>query len=282
MKNAPGPGRVLRSPVVVGVPAVTAAPRPSDDPRHPFRERCCDDCGEPARPVMMSCGDRTCGKCRAKWYGQHYKSVLALLSCFNDIRFLTLTERNIADLAFRKAHVVQLRKWFGELRRRFPQILGGVYVVQGTNIGNGWHPHIHALFDGFYIHEKVLRSAWRKITNGSFEVKIKRATDPAKALGYLLSDFLQAPRIRPEDHDVYNEVFRGSRLLQTFGKYWKWKFLVAHAPFKCPKCGCEKSVDREAWLIAAEGRAWDDENIRGPTPLVRPGLFMNAGLSIGY
>jgi len=233
------------------------SPRPPEDPRHPILEIVCVGCGEPTRPVMISCGDRTCSLCRGKWYGQHYKAVLDFVSGFKDVRFLTLTEKNIKDGDFRKEHVVQLRGWFGELRKKFPGIRGGVYVVQATNGGKGWHPHLHILFDGSYVLEDDLRRAWREITKGSFEVKIERVTDLDKAVGYLLSDFLQAPKIRPEDVDVYNEVFKGSRLLQTFGSYKNWKFRIARAPFKCPFCGCDKSTTRERYDLAVACRAVD-------------------------
>ena len=186
------------------------------------------------------------------------------VSGWKDIRFLTLTERNIADLDFRKSHIVQLRGWFGELRRRFKEIEGGVYDVQATNRGRGWHPHLHILFDGSFVLEDQVRDAWREITKGSFEIKLKRVTDPEKAVGYLLSDFLQAPKIRPEDVAVYNEVFRGSRLLQTFGKCKGHRFIIPRPKFKCPKCGCEKSTDRDSWLKAAEVRAMEFSGDNSP------------------
>jgi hypothetical protein len=66
-------------------------------------------------------------------------------------------------------------------------------------------------------------------------VDIRLIQNPKTAVRYLLSDFLQSPRIRPEDIETFNSIFKGARLVQPFGKYRRFKFRV---PYKCPKCGC--------------------------------------------
>jgi hypothetical protein len=147
---------------------------------------------------------------------------------------MTLTVRNIPDQLFGRADVAALRGHFSKLRRRFKTINGGFYVVQTTNAGKGWHLHLHVLFDGQFIAQKALSKAWADITAGSWIVGIERVQQPERAVKYLLMDFLQAPKIRPEDAGAFNFVFRGSRLVQPFGIYRKTKFRI---PYKCPDCG---------------------------------------------
>ena len=65
-------------------------------------------------------------------------------------------------------------------------------------------------------------------------VNIQQAKDPARAIRYLLSDFSGAPRIRPEDYQEYNGVFKSSRMVQPFGIY---KYLKFKHAYKCPHCG---------------------------------------------
>lgn len=198
---------------------------------HPFLTLYCGHCGHPLK-VKLGCGDRTCPECRLKWFGYHFKALLGLVSSWRTAYFLTLTLKNINEIG--RFHVKDLRKDFERLRRRFKQIQGGFYVVQATNRGKGWHLHLHILYDGFFINQKELAAAWMEITGDSFMVDIRRVGDPRTAVRYLLSDFLQAPRIREADAADFNGMFKGSRLVQPFGKY---KATKLRRPYKCPKCG---------------------------------------------
>lgn len=206
------------------------------DDLHPFITLNCSHCGRPLK-VRLSCGDRTCPKCRKKWFGYHFKTLLDCISEWKAVYFLTLTVRNIPDQSFGRHDVKAIRDWFGTFRRRFKSILGGFYVVQATNRGKGWHLHLHVLYDGVFMPKNIIADAWTEISGGSYIVDIKLVQSPKTAVRYLLSDFLQSPRIRPEDFADFNGVFKGSRLVQPFGKYRKTKFRI---PFKCPDCGrCE-------------------------------------------
>lgn len=201
------------------------------DDRHPFLTLYCGHCGH-ALKVKLGCGDRTCPECRIKWFGYHFKALLSLVAGWKSAYFLTLTMRNIPEIG--RHDVAGLRKDFERLRRRFKRIEGGFYVVQATNRGRGWHLHLHVLFDGLFISQNALSEAWAEITGGSFVVDIRKVDNPRTAVRYLLSDFLQAPRIRVEDAAEFNGIFRGSRLVQPFGKY---KATKLRRPYKCPDCG---------------------------------------------
>jgi len=204
------------------------------DDRHPFLTLNCSHCGHPLK-VRLGCGDRTCPTCRKKWFGYHFGTILEIVSKWKAVYFMTLTLRNIPDREWSKDHVREFRANFGKLRRRFKTILGGFYCVQTTNYGKGWHLHLHVLFDGTFIPQKLLSATWLKITGGSWIVGIELVSDRRKAVGYLLRDFLQAPKIRPEDSEAFNSVFHGSRLIQPFGKYRNTRF--PRVPFVCPVCG---------------------------------------------
>jgi hypothetical protein len=205
-----------------------------EDPDHPFRTLYCVHCGHPVT-FEISCGDRTCPKCRRKWFGYHYKFLVDLVKTWTVIHSLTLTTRNIPDNEFCRNDVKRIRDDFTKLRKRLPDILGGFYVTQATNKGRGWHLHLHVVFDGKFIPKERVVRLWSEITGGSFIVDIADVKTPEKAIRYLLADFNGRPRIRPEDFNKYNEIFKGSRLVQPFGIYRKLKIRV---PYKCPECGC--------------------------------------------
>lgn len=206
------------------------------DPDHPWLTLFCGHCGHQLK-VELSCGSRVCPKCRRKWYGYHYKSLVNLVRTWpkGSRRSMTLTLKNIPDIEFSRYSVKDIRAFFSKLRSKFKkEILGGFYVVQATNSGNGWHLHLHVLYDGSYIRQRVLAGVWKEIT-GSYVVHIQRTRTVERAVSYLLADFSGKPRIRPEDAATYDAVFKGSRLVQPFGVYRHYKFKV---PFKCPECGC--------------------------------------------
>lgn len=227
------------------IPDPSQASEIRGDPRHPFKAIFCEHCGFVHR-FKISCGRRTCPVCRRKWFGYHFKPLFEVVDEWEIVHSLTLTTRNIPDGEFGRYHVKQIRDWFSQLRRRFRrEISGGFYVVQATNRGKGWHLHLHIIFEGKYIPQKVISNAWEKITGGSYIVDVKDVKDARKAIRYLLADFSGAPRIRPDDCEVYDSVFKGSRLVQPFGKFRTMKF---KRPFKCPVCGNDTWVDIDILL----------------------------------
>lgn len=205
------------------------------DLEHPFITLYCGHCGH-ALKIRLSCGSRVCPTCRKKWFGYHFKALSKIVGTWTVIHSLTLTIRNIPDREFGRYNVKEIRDYFSQLRSRFKQIEGGFYVVQATNSGSGWHLHLHVLFDGKFVPQSAISAAWKEITGGSYIVYLKDVKTPDKAIRYLLSDFSGRPRIRQSDEGIYDSVFKGSRLVQPFGKYRTVKLKV---PFKCPDCGSE-------------------------------------------
>lgn len=224
---------------------------------HPFITLCCGHCGQPLR-VRLGCGDRTCSVCRKKWFGYHFKALLDCVTSWKAVYFLTLTTKNIPDEAFGRQDVQRIRKSLEALRRRSRSIDGGFYVVQATNRGKGWHLHLHVLYDGTFLPKKWISDTWSEITAGSYIVDIRLVQDPKTAVRYLLSDFLQTPRIRAEDETVFNLVFKGSRLVQPFGKYRKTKF---RTPFECPECGecCWTTIEELLGEKRAFRKGYEDD-----------------------
>jgi|HubBroStandDraft_1064217.scaffolds.fasta_scaffold12753_2 hypothetical protein len=113
--------------------------------------------------------------------------------------FVTLTMKNVDDLS--SGGVRQLRRAFGKLRHRklwSKSVRGGVATVEVTNIGNGWHPHLHTVIDCHWLAWKTkpplpkdpialkkekytnaaieLEAAWSKcLGQATSSVKVKRA-----------------------------------------------------------------------------------------------------------
>ena len=233
--------------------------RHPEDPNHEYMTLFCVACGYQHR-IMLNCGDRTCEVCRRKWFGTHYNKIIGYVEKWKRPITVCLTLKNIPDTEFNKGSVKQLRGYFNKLRHRKDfktSIKGGFYMIQVTNDGNGWHLHMHIIYDGLYIPKEALVNAWREITGGSYIVDIGEAKKPARAVAYLLSDFSGTPRIREQDKTVYNDVFKRSRLVQAFGCYARTKM---SSPYKCPSCGGSSwriIIDMRRRIKRFVGRAYD-------------------------
>lgn len=211
--------------------------RPEVEHVHETLTLYCTKCGF-SWVATLNCGDRTCLKCRRKWHGHHRDTLQRIIEGWGgQVRVLTLTLKNVPDRDFNKDTIRRLRKCFSRLihRKYFKaRIRGGFYVVHLTNTGRGFHPHLHIIYHGEYIPKSTIVKAWGEITGDSYIVNIKPMVSTREALHYLLGDLLQRPRIRRRDVRKYNEVLKGSRLIQGFGDYSRVSF---REPFVCPMCG---------------------------------------------
>lgn len=207
-----------------------------EDSSHGYITLFCTQCGY-MHVVQLNCGDRTCPVCRKKWYGYHFRALANVMAAWKNVRIMTLTLKNIQSECFSKESVKNMRKSFTRLlhRKYFKsRIKGGFYFVHITNHGRGFHLHIHAVYEGEYIDNRKLSQAWHEITLDSFIVDVmKKNVSVKRALKYLLGDLLQKPKILDQYKCQYNEVMKGTRLVQGFGSYAHEKL---REPFRCPIC----------------------------------------------
>lgn len=210
-------------------------PEPEYDDKHRIITLHCKSCGYIYK-AKLNCGDRTCTECRRKWYGYHYKVLKGFIETWQKpVRVMTLTLRNYDNNEFNKGKIKYIRRSFNRLLHRayFKQkIRGGFYFIHLTNTGNGWHLHLHIIFDGDYIPHSAIKAAWQQLT-GSYIVDIRDIGSVHRVISYLIGDLLQKPRLIAGCAAKYNEVLRGSRLVQGFGLYAKAKI---RQPFICPLC----------------------------------------------
>lgn len=230
-------------------------------------------CGIPGVLVCCSCGHRhaTETRCKNKWCPSCVQSLAAerskrinfAVSRFKWPLFITLTMGNVDDLE--ADPVRQLRRAFGKLRaRKFwkETVRGGVASIEVTNIGNGWHPHLHAVIDCQWlsilttaprrhnsaaeIEHKIkaaggeLQEAWRQCLKQGPDpvIKVKRASAgiTTEVVKYSIkgTDLVSSP-------DPIGPLIRClqlTRLLTTFGSCYRLASIMEQeespAPFLCP------------------------------------------------
>lgn len=144
---------------------------------------------------------------------------------------LTFTVKNGEDLEERYKHLVGALKRLLARRRDFNagtkrapwtelcRVEGGVYNLESTNIGNGWHPHTHMLAAcSGEPDSAALSSEWQKITGDSFIVDVRPITnDPVDGFMEVFKYAVKFSELDYADNWHAAQVFRGKRLLASFG-----------------------------------------------------------------
>lgn len=164
------------------------------------------------------CAIRRAGRSLRRYVGR----IESALSADPELRayLIGLTVKNGDDLAERKRHLkaslLRLRKVRnGEFRKA----VGGVYSIETTNRGKGWHPHVHAIWLCRTPPDKYqLSREWQEITGDSMIV------DVADMTGDLIGGCVEVLKyaLKNSDLSLHNQVLawsalRGARLVSAFG-----------------------------------------------------------------
>ncbi len=231
----------------------------------------CVNCGSPGR-AKSHCGMRVCRKCADRIKGKllaKYKKGIAGLSDYRKsrLRLVTLTLRNVPELQGPDFNVISLIKHaFYKLRWRpslRDKIYGGIYGVEATNKGKGWHVHLHVLISCEFIEDackemkeaknrieekiierekcshcknKCLRRLWQEETNSTV-VDIRKANTDAiiEIIGYIAKP---SSTKKAELLVDWWEVMRNRPFVKTFGCFRKMDEIKVR--LTCPWCGGQK------------------------------------------
>jgi hypothetical protein len=152
-----------------------------------------------------------------------------------DVRpyLVTLTVKNGEDLEERQAHLTRSLKRLMHHRRDFNagtarapwselcKALGGVYTLELTNKGNGWHPHCHMIaLCASEIDQAALSAEWEAITGDSFVVDVRPITgDPSEGFMEVFKYAVKFSDLSLADNWEAAQVLKGKRLLGSFGLF---------------------------------------------------------------
>lgn len=105
----------------------------------------CVNCGD-RHPIETRCNRRWCPVCARKLAARRVSQYDRRLQRLQWPLWLTLTIKNQDDAAV----VDQLKAAWKKFRRKkifTTHTVGGLWALEVTERGNGWHPHIHAMID---------------------------------------------------------------------------------------------------------------------------------------
>lgn len=180
------------------------------------------------------CHDRWCLPCGAA-RGRAIARNLAEIVKDKRIRFVTLTlARRNAPL---KDTLKNLGNYFGRLRRsKFWQaaVTGGAAFleIKRSKDGAGWHPHLHIVAEGKYLHQGTLKAIWHRITGDSYIVDVRAVKNTDQLVRYV-TKYVS----KPLDSSIFNdhattvqaiEAMHGRRTCTTFGA-WRGQDLTTVA-----------------------------------------------------
>ena len=176
----------------------------------------------------------------SKILGAYVAKYQALAAAHADWRayLVTLTVKNGGDLAERFEHLRRAVESMSHARRRARagsrdlSVFNGFEAVMGsfevTNIGNGWHPHVHMIvLAPVRPSAGDLRAEWRRRTGDSFVVDVEALGGAdGESSGVQASDFFEVCKyavkfssLAPADCVHAYSVLRRRRLLFTLGAF---------------------------------------------------------------
>lgn len=127
------------------------------------------------KEVRQRCKRKWCPSCSKQLAADRAMDLTYMVERMRWPLFVTLTMKNVFDV--QPSDIKRLRRAFGKLRHRKVwklRVVGGVAAVEMTNIGNGWHPHLHCVVDCEWLAWKTPPPHWRD-TPKKLKAKFKSA-----------------------------------------------------------------------------------------------------------
>jgi hypothetical protein len=217
----------------------------------------CDGCRRQT-VYYNRCENFFCPICARRLAADRRRSVEWWTHQVRQPKHVVLTSRNTETLTPQRVKDFKAA-WTKLRRRKFAKgWRGGFYSLEITNEGKGWHLHLHALVDAYWIDAGVGQDI------AIVKVKDARGKEYLRELCKYIVDGNQLASWSGEDIATYIEAFTGQRCFGTFGALYSLraehrKFLdeiQADKP-QCP-CGCTTvrifSPEEWEWHECKHGR----------------------------
>lgn len=185
--------------------------------------------------ASMKCRDRFCPTC-ARHRSWILSGNVAAAMAAKPLRFMTLTLVS-SDLPL-SAQIDKLYSCFAKLRKHREikdKMKGGVFFLEITHSGraNGWHPHLHLIWEGEFIQHAHLSCLWHTLTGDSYVVDvraIRNSTHLARyVVKYTTKPFVDSVLKQPDRLDEAITALHGRRSVSTFGT-WRGLKLTKPVP----------------------------------------------------
>jgi len=206
------------------------------------------------------CENFYCPSCQPALARERAESLKWWVHQIDQPKHVVLTTRNTAQLTF--SQVKRFKHNLTRLRRStFAKgWRGGMWSLEVTNEGQGWHLHAHLLIDATWIDERQLAIRWGKLVGQDFAivaVRDARQRDYLKEVAKYAVKGSQLAAWSPMDIVCFVNAMQKQRTFGVFGSLYgkrttwrEWIVSLGESGRKC-ECGCDKWTfySAEAWAM---------------------------------
>lgn len=129
----------------------------------------CHGCGRRSA-FWNRCDIFYCPQCAPRLAAKRLKELTWWIDTLKQPKHVVLTLRNVEKLTPR--FVADAKKALSRFRRTrlFSGVRGGLWAMEVTNKGKGWHLHFHLVVDSPWLDVRAVSAAWVKSNGGKGEV----------------------------------------------------------------------------------------------------------------
>jgi hypothetical protein len=210
---------------------------------HDFITVQCVCCGHTAR-VPVYCGNRFCNIChsqrqkrvknRINWLVRNRPKVKGTM-----LKHLTLTVRNRKDLDGMVRHLVKSFRKFRQRKYFKKHVIGGAFVVEITEKGNGWHAHIHCIIQAYLVEWEIFRDMWKQCTGGDTGIDIRNRS--AVSCVQYLTKYISKSELPDDLQQIASDALKNYRLFNPFGDWYAINKKYVPPTCTCPACNAVNS-----------------------------------------
>jgi len=204
------------------------------------------------------CENFYCPTCQPALAKERRESIEWWTKTISQPKHLVLTQRNTSDLTYRA--VSQAKANLAKLRRRAvaKSWRGGIWSLEITNEGQGWHLHFHLLIDAHWIDIQSIATQWGQLAGQDYAIvkvkDVRRADYLAEVTKYAVKGS-QLAAWSPLQIATFVNAIQGQRTFGVFGSLYgkrtewrEWILTVTTDRRQCT-CGCSlwKVYSSDEW-----------------------------------
>lgn len=243
----------------------------------------CNGC-RAVRTFWNRCDLFYCPTCQTRLTAERRESVEWWTKQVNQPKHVVLTTRNTEVLTFAmvkafKENLTRLRR--SKLARNWH---GGMWSLEVTNEGKGWHLHAHLLVDSPWIDASALSIKWGELVGQDYAIVCVKDCRSKSYLQEVTKYAVKGSMLaawKPDDVLQFVLAFKGQRCFGVFGSLygkrteWREWLTSLRTHTNACECGCSK------WSIYSKSE-WDWlEETAAPIFSPRPPPESKAQLALG-
>lgn len=211
---------------------------------HGYRDIFCCHCGLKIT-VPVRCTSKLCIPCRHARLFRIRQRLYATLAKFKPSdgyawKHLILTIPNTMDLYPGIKHIVSSFRRFRQTKSWKSHVAGGFYIIEITNKGHQWHPHLHVIcYAKFYPWQQIY-TRWHAASKNGAHIHVKQIWNNVGIAGYISQYLTKIPHLDHADAITYDLDTKSMRMYNSFGNlhvlFGQTKLPKYQRP--CPKCQC--------------------------------------------